>query len=63
MADNLSQIAIEKLDKKGLSIQILIDIEVEVVKPHFEVDMEVRMVDIINMKVNLMEVDEETLEE
>jgi L-fucose isomerase-like protein len=36
---------------------------VEVVKPHFEVDMEVRMVDIINMKVNFMEVDEETLEE
>ncbi len=35
----------------------------EVVKPHFEVDMEVRMVDIINMKVNFMEVDEETLEE
>ncbi len=33
------------------------------VKPHFEVDMEVRMVDIINMKVNFMEVDEETLEE
>jgi hypothetical protein len=38
-------------------------IEVEVVKPHFEVNMEARMVDIINMKVNLMEVDEETLEE
>ncbi len=33
------------------------------VKPHFEVDKEVRMVDIINMKVSLMEVDEETLEE
>ncbi len=32
-------------------------------KPHFEVDMETRMVDIINMKVSLMEVDEETLEE
>ncbi len=32
-------------------------------KPHFEADMEVRMVDIINMKVSLMEVDEETLEE
>ncbi len=43
------------------SIQILI--EVKVLKPHFEVDNEVRMVDIINMKVNLMEVDEETLEE
>ncbi len=46
-----------------LSIQIPIEVEVEVVKPHFEVNTEVRMVDIINMKVNLMEVDEETLEE
>ncbi len=46
-----------------LSIQILIEVEVEVVKFHLEVDMEVRMVDIINMKVKLMEVDEETLEE
>ncbi len=45
------------------STQILIEVEVEVVKPHFEVDTKVRMVDIINMKVNLMEVDEETLEE
>jgi hypothetical protein len=43
------------------SIQILI--EVEVVKLHFEVDMEARMVHIINMKVNLMEVDKEILEE
>jgi hypothetical protein len=34
-----------------------------VVKLHFEVDTEALMVDIINMKVNLMEVDEETLEE
>jgi len=34
-----------------------------VVKPHFEVNTKVRMVDIINMKVKLMEVDEETLEE
>jgi len=34
-----------------------------VVKLHFEVDTEVRMVDIINMKVKLMEVNEETLEE
>jgi hypothetical protein len=47
--------------KKVLSTQILI--EVEVVKLHFEVDIEVRMVDIINMKVKLMEVDKETLEE
>ncbi len=46
-----------------LSTQIPIEVEVEVVKPHFEVDMEARMVDIINMKVKLMEVDEETLEE
>ncbi len=46
-----------------LSTQILIEVEIEVVKLHFEVDMEVRMVDIINMKVKLMEVDEETLEE
>ncbi len=50
--------------KKVLSTQILIKVEVEVVKPHFEVDTEAHMVDIINnMKVNLMEVDEETLEE
>jgi hypothetical protein len=49
--------------KKMFSIQILIKVEVEVVKPHFEVDIKVRMVDIINMKVNLMEVDEETLKE
>jgi len=51
--------------KKVLSTQILIEVEVEVevVKPHFEVDTEARMVDIINMKVKFMEVDEETLEE
>ncbi len=49
--------------KKVLSTQIPIEVEVEVVKPHFEVDSEARMVDIINMKVKLMEVDEETLEE
>ncbi len=46
-----------------LSTQIPIEVEVEVVKPHFEVDTEARMVDIINMKVKLMEVDKETLEE
>jgi hypothetical protein len=46
-----------------LSIQIPIEVEVEVVKFHFEVDSEARMVDIINMKIKLMEVDEETLEE
>jgi hypothetical protein len=36
---------------------------VDVVKLHFEVNTEAYMVDIINMKVNLMEMDEETLEE
>jgi hypothetical protein len=48
-----------------ISTQILIEVKVEVkvVKPHFEVGMEACMVDIINMMVNLMEVDEETLEE
>ncbi len=46
-----------------LSTQILIEVEVEVLKPHFEVDTKARLVDIINMKVSLMEVDEETLEE
>jgi hypothetical protein len=49
--------------KKMFSTQILIKVEVEVLKPHFEVDTEARMVDIINMKVSFMEVDEETLEE
>jgi hypothetical protein len=49
--------------KKVLSIQILIEVEVEVVKLHFEVNTEACMVDIINMKVKFMEVDEETLEE
>jgi hypothetical protein len=49
--------------KKMFSTQILIEVEVEVSKPHFEVDMEAHMVDIINMKVSLMEVDDETLEE
>jgi hypothetical protein len=49
--------------KKVFSIQILIGVEVEVVKPHFKVDTETRMVDIINMKINFMEVDKETLEE
>jgi hypothetical protein len=44
-----------------LSTQILLEVEVEVVKSHFKVDMEARMVDIIN--ISLMEVDEETLEE
>jgi len=46
-----------------LSTQILIEVEVEVIKLHFEVDTKAHMVDIINMKVKFMEVDEETLEE
>jgi hypothetical protein len=49
--------------KKVFSTQILIEVEVEVVKLQFEVDTKARIVDIINMKVKLMEVDEETLEE
>jgi hypothetical protein len=49
--------------KKMLSTQIPIEVEVEVVKLCFEVNTKTRMVDIINMKVSLMEVDEETLEE
>ncbi len=46
-----------------LSTQILIKVEVEVLKLHFEVNTEACMVDIIDFKVNLMEVDKETLEE
>jgi hypothetical protein len=49
--------------KKVFSTQILIEVEVKVLKLHFEVNTKAPMVDIINMKVNLMEVDEETLEE
>jgi hypothetical protein len=49
--------------KKMFFTQILIEVEVEVVKLHFEVDTEARIVDIINMKVSLMEVDAKTLEE
>jgi hypothetical protein len=49
--------------KKMLSTQILIEVKVKVIKLHFEVDTEVYMVDIINMKVNFMEVDKVTLEE
>jgi hypothetical protein len=49
--------------KKVFSTQILIEVEVEVVKFHYEVNMEACMVDIINMKVNFMDVDEEMLEE
>jgi hypothetical protein len=49
--------------KKVLSTELPIEVEVEVIKPHFKVDMEAHMVDIINMKVSLIEVDEETLGE
>jgi len=49
--------------KKVFSTQILIEVEVEVLKPHFEADMKACMVDIINKKVSFMEVDNETLEE
>jgi hypothetical protein len=49
--------------KKMLYTQMLIEVEVKVVKPHFKVNTKARMVDIINIKVILMEVDEETLEE
>jgi hypothetical protein len=49
--------------EKVFFTQIPIEVEVEVLKPHFEVNTEVRMVDIINMKVKLMKVDGETLEE
>ncbi len=41
------------------STQIIIEVELEVLKFHFEVNTEVRMVDIINMKVNFIEVDGE----
>jgi hypothetical protein len=36
--------------KKVLSTQTLIEVEVEVLKPHFEDDTEARMVDIINLR-------------
>jgi hypothetical protein len=49
--------------KKVFFTQIPIEVKVEVVKLHFKVDTEARMVDIINMKVKFMEVDEEALEE
>jgi hypothetical protein len=49
--------------KKVHPIQILVKVEVEVVELHLKVDTETCMVNIINIKFNLMEVDEETLEE
>jgi hypothetical protein len=42
---------------------MLLEVKVEVVEPHLEVDMEVHMLDTVNMKVSFMEMDEETLEE
>ncbi len=47
--------------KKVFSIQIPIEVEIKVVKPHFEINTKIRMVHIINMKVNFMEVDKEIL--
>jgi hypothetical protein len=49
--------------KKVFSTQILIEVKVEVLKIHFKADTEACMVNIINMKLSLMEVDEEILEE
>jgi hypothetical protein len=53
------------ISQEMFSTQILIkvEVEVEVVKAHFEIDTKIRMVEIINMKVNFMEVDEQTLDE
>ncbi len=45
------------------STQILVGIKLKVVITYLEVDTKICMVDIINMKVSLMEVDEKTLEE
>ncbi len=56
-------VVLMKDHQKMFFTQILIEVEVEWVKPHFNVNTKARMLDIINMKVNLMEVDEETLEE
>jgi hypothetical protein len=49
--------------KKVFSTQILIEVKVAMVKPHFNVDTKVRKVDIIKMKVNFMEVDKDILKE
>ncbi len=43
--------------------QILIELEVKLRKLHLEVNTKAHTADIINMKVNLMEVHEENLEE
>jgi hypothetical protein len=49
--------------KKMPSTQILIELEVKLRKLHLEVNTKAHTADIINMKVNLMEVHEENLEE
>jgi hypothetical protein len=46
-----------------VEVKIEVKVEVEVIEIHLMVDMEVRMVDIINMKVSLMEVDEDIFKE
>ncbi len=47
--------------KKMFYTQILIDVEVKMVKFHFQVNTKVHMVDIINVKVNIMELNKDTL--
>ncbi len=42
--------------------QILTEVEVKMVKFHFQVDTKVHMVDIINVKVNIMELNKDTLQ-
>jgi len=49
--------------KKMPSTQILIELELKLRKLHLEVKTKAHTADIINMKVNLMEVHEENLEE
>ncbi len=49
--------------KKVFFTQILTKVKAEVLKPHFEVNTKARMVDIIKIKANRMEVDEEILKE
>ncbi len=45
------------------STKIIIEVDVEVVKPHLEVDTKAHMANIINMKVSLIEMHKKTLEE
>ncbi len=49
--------------QESVFYQIPIEVEVEVLKLHFKADTEAYMVDIINMKLSLMEVGEEILKE